>query len=283
MTPVAEALLEAVLSAPDDLDHRRVLMDRLLEEAHPRGELLRMQLSAARDQRAEARFIKKHRDALLGPLAPVVRAEVFRNGFLHGAGVRRGEVEKHPEVIGHRLWATVSALKGPGDELLSPHPVMTSLRALSATSLPVSALAKLTKLNALLAFDITSERALRLADAAFLPALKVLHVRATGGDVELLFPRLPALETFGVALVDAGVRESWPFILRLLEVAGPTTSISFESGLNVEFARDDGVVALTRVDFLNEVQPLRAPHEAELLVSLAEAAGFLLATSAPLR
>lgn len=274
LSPEAEALLNAVLSEPENFDHRQVLMDRLLEEAHPRGELLQMQFSPSRDERAESRFIKKHRDELLGALAPVVHAESFAHGFLYSAGLKRGEVAKHPEVIGHPLWATVFALKGPGDELISSHPVMRSLRALGSTSLPVNALGALRELRALHAFELTSERASALSSSSFLPKLRVLHVRAHGDEAELLFPRLAGLETFGLSLLDAGVEESWPTILRLLEFAGPSTSISFESGLNVEFTRDEGIVSLTRVDFLNDVQPMRAPGEAELLLALAEAAGL---------
>jgi len=274
LSPEAEALLNAVLSEPGNVDHRQVLMDKLLEESHPRGELMQMQLSPTRDERAESRFIKKHREALLGPLAAVVHAESFANGFLYSAGLKRGEVARHPEVIGHSLWATVFALKGPGDESISSNPVMRSLRALGSTSLSVNALAALSELRALHAFELSPERASALSSSSFLPKLRVLHVRAHGDEVELLFSRLASLETFGVSLLDAGVEESWPGILRLLEFAGPSTSISFESGLNVEFTREDGAVTLTRVDFLNDAQPMRAPGEAELLLSLAESAGL---------
>ena len=103
---VTEAsLLDAVYDSPDDDAPRSVYADWLQSKGDPRGELIALQL------RGDAPVSKEQRKAMLGPLAPVLGADVvFRRGF-PVAGTVRFRHQRDAEQFGAlRAWATVETL-----------------------------------------------------------------------------------------------------------------------------------------------------------------------------
>lgn len=83
-----KALLAAVQAAPDDLEARAVLADRLQELGDPFGELIALQLAELRgESTAETckrvdELLGANLKAWLGPLFPLVYRGRFRGGFL---------------------------------------------------------------------------------------------------------------------------------------------------------------------------------------------------------
>jgi uncharacterized protein (TIGR02996 family) len=83
-----DALLELVLGDLEDDGPREVLSDFWLERGDPRGELVTLQLRAARkaateaDEKAVRALLREHERAWLGELALVTKSRVFARGFL---------------------------------------------------------------------------------------------------------------------------------------------------------------------------------------------------------
>ncbi|NTX11665.1 TIGR02996 domain-containing protein [Myxococcus sp. CA056] len=157
----AEALLAQVLAKPEDDEARAVLADVLLEQGHPRGELIALQLEAARrpltaaERKREQAILKSARKELLGPLDEALKPDcVFTRGFLSHAALKQGNARATQsaieKTIGHPLWATVEHLEGRGDYDITTDPVMKSLRSLANTDVGLRALAKMPRLESLL-------------------------------------------------------------------------------------------------------------------------------------
>lgn len=256
-----DELLARVLESPHDPTLREVLRDVLLEEGHPRGALM------ARQVDDEAAFIKKHAEALLGPLARVIRpVPVFRDGFLSRAALKqRGSSAS--TTAGNQRWATVEHLEGPGDVEIITHPVMRSLRSLRATSARIDQLREL-PLVSLTAFTLDYPSALLLADASVLPELNELHVIDSGTSVSLLLPRVPLLRVFRVDFIDIVPRQAVKFIEQLLEVGGDDFSVGFfEGALVCRFVRVDGVLSATLPT---------DHHESDFLKQLVQSLGVIV-------
>jgi uncharacterized protein (TIGR02996 family) len=106
-------LLDAIYAHPADDDARRVYADWLLERGDARGELIQLELAAARDDAAEARHAELEAVAQrqwLGPLAEVLRAPRFRRGFVAAAQVvwdNPGQLER---LGSHPAWATLEEI-----------------------------------------------------------------------------------------------------------------------------------------------------------------------------
>ncbi len=109
-----EALWAAVRAEPDDDDVRLVYADWLQEHGDPRGELILLQVRAARgkaspsDERRARALLKEHRDEWLGELALVLTGTKFERGFLDEASVAQNAAA--PE----QAWA-----RAPGSPLLA--------------------------------------------------------------------------------------------------------------------------------------------------------------------
>jgi len=91
---ILNALEEAIVRDPDDLDAFAVYGDWLVEQGDPRGELIATQLAAEQTgdpeiQRAALRVFAKHRDAFIGDLGDMIatRAFTWRAGFIHHAAI----------------------------------------------------------------------------------------------------------------------------------------------------------------------------------------------------
>jgi uncharacterized protein (TIGR02996 family) len=138
-----DALLAAIYANPDDDDARLVYADWLLEHDDPRGDFINLQfrrhrgetLSPADDKR-EARLLKKHLKAWMGPLYGVTYKDEnrFARGFLERCvfeprGAATGKAMNHP------AWSTVREIEvrpnssGLGEAVLA-QPVMRHLRTL---------------------------------------------------------------------------------------------------------------------------------------------------------
>jgi uncharacterized protein (TIGR02996 family) len=82
------ALLELVVTTPDDDDARAVLADLWLERDDARGRLVALQLETARrgateeDEKTIRRILREHEKTWLGDLALVTKGRVYRRGFL---------------------------------------------------------------------------------------------------------------------------------------------------------------------------------------------------------
>lgn len=186
------ALLAEVLEHPEDLTLRRPLMDALLEEGHPRGELLALQLGRTTltpaEKKREKALIKTHWDALLGPLAPALKPEsTFVDGFLDHAEVRAAMNAAVDNALrassGNPLWNTVRSYAGEGSVLLaSPFPL---LRAVETYRVRLADLTRFSKLESL-TFRLQPE------DVSTLSAFPALHTLALGLGVQLL----PAFEAW---------------------------------------------------------------------------------------
>ncbi len=111
-----EALMAAVLAAPDDDAIRLVLADALQERGDPRGELISLQIARAKGP-PDPRALKRERALLnanaktwLGPLAAVVRGPVFERGFLDACTVEMKTKAAAITEGDHPEWATVRAI-----------------------------------------------------------------------------------------------------------------------------------------------------------------------------
>jgi|GEM_PF-5672878 len=156
----AETLLAQVLAKPEDEEARAVLADVLLEQGHPRGELIALQLEATRrpltaaEHKRERELLKSARKELLGPLDEALKPDcVFTRGFLSHAALKQGNARSIQsaleKVAGHPLWATVEHLEGGGDYDITTHPVMKSLRSLANSDVGLRDLAKRPRLESL--------------------------------------------------------------------------------------------------------------------------------------
>ncbi len=147
-------LLAAVYDNPDDDAPRTVYADWLQEQGDPRGELIALQLSTTDDkkekqkrEKRERRLIRKHMNALLGPLAPIVKTGEhdveFRRGFLARCEARFAN-QQDVEMYGHLpAWRTVeelgydSSLDAPKDQEEWAHfmgPTMRNVRRVTYPS-----------------------------------------------------------------------------------------------------------------------------------------------------
>lgn len=206
-----DALMREVLARPDLDEPRRVLMDALLEEGHPRGELLALHFGAqgreltAAEQKLERALIKKHRAALLGPLDGVLAAELeFKRGFLASARLKAGASNAVKLAItrsvGEPMWATVEHLVGADGELVM-HEVMRSLVSLDDCDAPLEVLGRLPRLTALLGARVSEEKHLAaLTTAGAFPALRRLHAQGYPWSLAKVvqWPRAKTFESLGL-------------------------------------------------------------------------------------
>ncbi|MER2565369.1 MAG: hypothetical protein ABTQ32_31885 [Myxococcaceae bacterium] len=198
----AEELERAVYEAPHDESLRRVLMDTLLEQNHPRGALLALHVAAsgrpltAAEKKEEKSIIQKHRKVLLGELDAVLKPEVtFSMGFLSRAALKQASSNALKlaiaKSVGRPEWATVQHLEGPGDAEVIVHPVMRSLVSSASSSAELSVLAALPHLTdlevALRGFGKTFEASLERLPARPFPALKRLRFTMSSIDHGIAF------------------------------------------------------------------------------------------------
>lgn len=207
-----EALLDAVLTRPADDEPRRVLMDALLEQAHPRGELLALHFGAqgraltAAEKKREKALIKQHRAELLGPLDAALGTDLgFSRGFLSRANLKRSNANATrvaiAQSVGHPLWATVEHLTGGGDAEVVCHEVMRSLVSLESSDVPLEVLAKRPGLRALTQARVSDERHVQaLTGPGAFPALRRLGVVGYPWALSkmVLWPRARELEALGL-------------------------------------------------------------------------------------
>ncbi|MFY2562236.1 TIGR02996 domain-containing protein [Corallococcus terminator] len=209
----AESLLAQVLAKPEDEEARAVLADVLLEQGHPRGELIALQLEATRrtltaaERKRERELLKSARKELLGPLDEVLKPDcVFTRGFLSHAALKQGSARAIRSAIqktaGHPLWATVEHLEGRGDYDITTHPVMKSLRSLSNSEVRTQDLAKVPWLESLAmrgALDLWTELG---QDPSAFPALRHLDIFLYLGWVSdfLVTPLVSRLERLQIRI-----------------------------------------------------------------------------------
>lgn len=182
-----------MLAEPSNASLRRVLMDALLEMNHPRAKLwLEGGVGTAE---------------LLGPLVDVVEPGfTFVEGWLHTARLKAGA----SRLAGHPLWATVEVLDAAGDSFVSSHPVMKSLRTVARSSAAVTQLPP--QLEHLLEHRVSRADVIALSSVNTLPRLTGLHVVIAADEVASLLPRVAALTSLRVDLVDA-TPESHPHVV----------------------------------------------------------------------
>jgi uncharacterized protein (TIGR02996 family) len=103
-------LLAAIYDHPDDDGPRLVYADWLQERDDARGEFIALQLRGADPKRANA-IMRKHKKALLGPIGPVLGADVeFRRGF-PAKVTAKFRHQRDVELYGMQpAWATVEEL-----------------------------------------------------------------------------------------------------------------------------------------------------------------------------
>ncbi|MCP3059529.1 TIGR02996 domain-containing protein [Myxococcus sp. K38C18041901] len=185
----AEALLARVLAEPGDDEARAVLADVLLEQGHPRGELIALQLEATRraltaaERKRERELLKSARKELLGPLDEVLKPDcVFTRGFLSHAALKQGNASGLQRAIqktsGHPLWATVEHLEGRGDYDITTDPVMKSLRSLVNSDVRTQDLAKRPGLESLAMRGALDQWVELAQDPSAFPALRHLDIFA---------------------------------------------------------------------------------------------------------
>ncbi|WP_141327254.1 TIGR02996 domain-containing protein [Myxococcus sp. AB025B] len=185
----AEALLARVLAEPGDDEARAVLADVLLEQGHPRGELIALQLEATRrslttaERKRERELLKGARKELLGPLDEVLKPDcVFTRGFLSHAALKQGNARGLQRAIqktaGHPLWATVEHLEGRGDYDVTTDPVMKSLRSLVNSDVRTQDLAKRPGLESLAMRGALDQWVELAQDPSAFPALRHLDLFA---------------------------------------------------------------------------------------------------------
>jgi hypothetical protein len=116
-------LIASALEAPHDLSRRVVIGDALLEAGDPRGEFFALELAALErsltphEEKQRAKLQKQHRDALLGDLAPIVKAVRFHGGFaaeLTLIASHKAPARMWKEAIASRWMSTVMHVD-PGD------------------------------------------------------------------------------------------------------------------------------------------------------------------------
>ncbi|MCY1000785.1 TIGR02996 domain-containing protein [Myxococcus sp. MISCRS1] len=185
----AEAMLARVLEEPGDNEARAVLADVLLEQGHPRGELIALQLEATRrslttaERKRERELLKNARQELLGPLDEVLKPDcVFTRGFLSHAALKQGNSSALRSAIqktaGHPLWATVEHLEGRGDYDVTTDPVMKSLRSLVNSDVRTQDLAKRPGLESLAMRGALDQWVELAQDPSAFPSLRHLDIFA---------------------------------------------------------------------------------------------------------
>lgn len=191
-------LLAEVLANPAELTLRHVLMDALLEQGHPRGQLLALQLKdtplTAAEKKREKALIAEHWDELLGPLAPALKPDSrFARGFLVHAELRAAMSSAVDNALtvarGHALWRTVESFSGEGSVLAAGE--FPLLRAVDTWRISLAELARFTTLESL-SMRLTPEDLRALTSPGMFPALNSLGL--------LLEPeQLPTFETWAQA------------------------------------------------------------------------------------
>lgn len=186
----ADDLLARVLAEPGDDELRKVLADALVEEGHPRGELIHLQYARLEGRgtpelaEREQLLLERHGADLLGPLIGVVESYRVERGFLASCRVPWHRPRYNLErVRGHPLWATVEELDAPASVYLDP--ALRSLRALRTSHEPrVSSLDELcggTTIRRLQRLELTDQIQTYLPEVLFdapaLPDLRELEVR----------------------------------------------------------------------------------------------------------
>ena len=178
-------LLAAVQRDPQDDERRRVYADALQVAGDPRGELIVAQLTPTPTAaRRAASIIKRHRRALLGPLATAIvpGSEELARGFLVACSVRLDRRTLAGALLDRPEWATVERLRMVGSSGW-PTPAMRSIVELHGVSASDRGLAGLLagerypRLEVLgLSGSLTHVEFRGLAQVRGLPRLRELHV-----------------------------------------------------------------------------------------------------------
>ncbi len=190
VAPTAQAALEAVWAAPDDLSARLVYADMLTAAGDPRGEFITLQClskqTAATRKRAQL-LLALSDETWLGPLEPFVAVRTWERGFPSVVMVTAGTRRELSTVLGHPAWSTIHTIEltpvgigGTPLELIT-HPTMTRLeRVAGLTNSDVRALVKMGRsfpFRSLLIGD--DVRVLRSLAADRFPALESVHLTGT--------------------------------------------------------------------------------------------------------
>lgn len=231
--PSWEEMEAAFLEDPSNDALRTVTMDALLEVDHPRARLMLMQREGASAE-AIAKFTRRHAKVLLGPLAKVLKPGCeYAQGWLCNCELKTGGTTAQrfeaDDTAGHRYWATVERLAGPGDGRITAHPVMKSLRTLVNSDFDVESGA-LPKLTGVLARAVNSAQALRWADLALLPSLEDLQVIIAPLDAVLLVERAKTLRRLRVDFHAAFPRDVVGQMQTLLLANTPELTFGFRLG-----------------------------------------------------
>jgi uncharacterized protein (TIGR02996 family) len=194
----ADDLLARVLAEPGDHELRKVLADALVEEGHPRGELIHLQYARLEGRgtpemaEREKLLLERHGPDLLGPLVGAVGSYEIERGFLRKCDVPWHRQSYNIErAVDHPLWSTVEELHGPAAiylapamrslvSLITPHELgKPAIDVLCGGSIE-RGLVKLAVTNTLLR-DIPIE----LFDSPALPHLRELHLPSIRSPADL--------------------------------------------------------------------------------------------------
>jgi uncharacterized protein (TIGR02996 family) len=146
---IEQRMVAAILADWDDDGPRLVYSDWLQARQDPRGEFIALDLALAAGKRvkgAREKYFKAHKQALFGPLAPVLTwGEEFERGLLVGAKIstRRGALDLAADaraaLFDDLRWACVRELQVSHDDLgvreLFERAPLAGLRTLSRPSL----------------------------------------------------------------------------------------------------------------------------------------------------
>jgi uncharacterized protein (TIGR02996 family) len=114
-----ESLRAAIFANLDDDAPRSVYADWLVARGEKRGELIQLQLAGKEDQAKQ--LLKKHWEACVGPLAPVITKQAeLRRGFVVKATARFKHDKQLREFGALPDWATIEELAWPGDDFDGP-------------------------------------------------------------------------------------------------------------------------------------------------------------------
>jgi uncharacterized protein (TIGR02996 family) len=198
-----DELLAAIHADPTDDGARAVYADWLLSQNDSRGELITLQLAAARGGLTESAALRErellelHRRSMLGPLAQVIVDPVFARGFLVACTLAARNTRSLISAAAAHEWLTVEELAvsnesatDPGVFALPSFRNLRRLRGVSAAAARALASARTSSLLELLQLEYaTSEAVARLFEGCTcLPRLTTFGVRAqiAAGAVEQL-------------------------------------------------------------------------------------------------
>lgn len=144
-----EGFRRQIMESPEDEELRLVFADWLIENNEPYGEFIQLQIQGAKDgisddEKRRLNILKKHANASLGPLKPMVNLHEsrFERGFLtHCYLNKMSSMKKERALAGDPRWATVRVLiqkieTNSRNQHYLLHPVMKELRLIDGFGAP---------------------------------------------------------------------------------------------------------------------------------------------------